>query len=296
MSGLLIAACGRADSPTAPTAAPSPQPAAPIPPPTAVPDAVLVGAGDIAMCGRPEAEETARLLDGIPGTVFTAGDNAYMAGTPAEFAACYEPTWGRHRHRTRPSPGNHDYQTPGAAGYFGYFGPNAGPSGVGYYSYREGAWLVLSLNSQIPAGEGSPQAAWLRQTLAANPTTCTLAYWHYPVFSSGPNGSIGAMRDIWRILLEAGADVVISSHDHLYERFAPQDADGRYDSQHGLRQFTVGTGGAHLYEVKTLRANSEVRGRVHGVLKLTLKAASYDWEFVPIAGRSFVDAGTEHCR
>lgn len=219
-----------------------------------------------------------------------------MSGTPAEFATCYEPTWGRHRHRTRPSPGNHDYQTPGAAGYFGYYGPNAGPAGLGYYSYREGAWLVLSLNSQVPAGAGSAQAAWLRETLAANPTRCTLAYWHHPVFSSGPNGNSGVMRDIWRILQEAGADVVIASHDHLYERFAPQDADGRYDGERGLRQFTVGTGGAQIYEVKALKANSEVRGRVHGVLKLTLKAASYGWVFVPIADQSFVDSGTEQCR
>jgi hypothetical protein len=256
---------------------------------------VLVGAGDIAMCGRPEAEATARLLDQIPGTVFTAGDNAYMSGSPGDFAACYEPTWGRHKPRTRPAPGNHDYQTPGASGYFGYFGANAGPPGLGYYSYREGAWLVLSLNSQVPAGSGSAQAAWLRDTLSANPAPCTLAYWHYPLFSSGPSGNIGVMREIWRMLQEAGADVVIASHDHLYERFGPQDADGRYDPDRGLRQFVVGTGGAHLYEVKALKANSEVRGSAHGVLKLTLKMNSFDWQFVPVAGQSFTDTGTAQC-
>jgi hypothetical protein len=136
---------------------------------------------------------------------------------------------------------------------------------------------------------------WLRDTLSANPAPCTLAYWHYPLFSSGPSGNIGVMREIWRMLQEAGADVVIASHDHLYERFGPQDADGRYDPDRGLRQFVVGTGGAHLYEVKALKANSEVRGSAHGVLKLTLKMNSFDWQFVPVAGQSFTDTGTAQC-
>jgi 3',5'-cyclic AMP phosphodiesterase CpdA len=122
--------------------------------------------------------------------------------------------------RTRPAPGNHEYETQQAAPYYAYFGDNAGPSGLGYYSYRAGAWLVLSLNSNIPADADSPQAAWVRATLAANPTACALAYWHHPLFSSGPNGDTAVMRDIWSILQQGGADVVVTGHDHLYERFA----------------------------------------------------------------------------
>ena len=279
-------------SPPPPLVATQPSPA---PPPVFVPDGLLVGAGDVAMCGVPEAEATAKLLDGIGGTVMALGDLAYPAGAARDFDTCYEPTWGRHKRRTRPAPGNHDYQTALGAPYYAYFGENAGPAGVGYYSYREGAWLILSLNSNVPAGAGSPQASWVRGTLAANPTACTLAYWHHPLFSSGPNGNNSNMRDMWRLLQDAGADVVITAHDHLYERFAPQDADGRADPIGGLRQFTVGTGGAHIYREKIRASNSEVIGTDHGVLKLTLKATSYEWQFVAVAGKSFADFGTGQC-
>ena len=240
-------------------------------------------------------ESTARLLEGIAGTVMALGDLAYPSGSAGNFAACYEPTWGRVKARTRPAPGNHDYETPGAAPYFAYFGENAGPTGLGYYSYRAGAWLVLSLNSNIPATADSPQAAWVRATLASNPTTCTLAYWHHPLFSSGPNGNNARMRDIWSILQQGGADVVVTSHDHLYERFAPQDATGRPDPRRGLREFVAGTGGAHLYAPRAIQPNSEVISSTHGVLKLTLKRDSYEWQFVPIPGKSFSDFGTAAC-
>jgi hypothetical protein len=256
---------------------------------------VLVGAGDIAMCGLPGAAATAALLDTMPGTVFTTGDNAYPDGSARDYEACYAPTWGRHRDRTRPVAGNHEYQTPGAAGYFGYYGGNAGPPGRGYYSYRAGAWLVVALDSNIAAGPGSPQAEWLRATLSAEPSSCTLAYWHHPLFSSGPNGDNGQTRELWRILYDAGAEIVVAGHDHLYERFAPQDADGLADSDRGLRQFVVGTGGAYLYDVRGRRANSETVGAAHGVLRLTLKASSYDWEFVPVPGAAFSDAGSGVC-
>jgi calcineurin-like phosphoesterase family protein len=302
MSQLLLASiavfaagCGGDRAPVSPSPlSATAQPAVPQPP-ALVADAVLVGAGDVAMCGLPEVEATAALLERIPGTVFAAGDLAYPSGSARDFAACYEPTWGRVKHRTRPAPGNHDYETQQAAPYYAYFGESAGPNGQGYYSYREGAWLILSLNSNIPASEGSPQAEWVRATLASNPASCTLAYWHHPVFSSGPNGDNAQMRDMWRILQHAGADVVISAHDHLYERFAPQDAGGRADPQHGIRQFIVGTGGSHLYAQKTLRANSEVISSTHGVLKLTLKADGYDWQFVSIPGKPFTDFGTGQC-
>jgi 3',5'-cyclic AMP phosphodiesterase CpdA len=295
---LFALGCGGDNGPIRPTPA-AEQPVSPgsaVPaPPLIIPDAVLVGAGDVAMCGVPEVELTARLLEGIPGTVMALGDLAYPAGSASDFAACYEPTWGRVKERTRPAPGNHDYETQQGAPYYAYFGENAGPSGLGYYSYRAGAWLILSLNSNIPATPDSPQAAWVRATLAANPTACTLAYWHHPLFSSGPNGDNAVMRDIWTILQHGGADVVVTGHDHLYERFAPQDAGGRADSRRGLREFVVGTGGAHLYSPKAIRPNSEVISSTFGVLKLTLKAQSYEWQFVPIPGKSFTDSGTAQC-
>jgi hypothetical protein len=264
---------------------------------------VLVGAGDIANCdvgGGSGAIVTARLLDRIPGTVFTVGDHAYPSGTPKQFQDCYERSWGRHKARTRPSPGNHDYRTANAKPYFDYFGANAGPEGRGYYSYALGAWHIVSLNSSIAADRRSPQTAWLRQDLSENRTACTLAYWHVPVFSSGPHGSETQaplhMRDVWQVLYEFGADVVINGHDHVYERFAPQDPRGKADPKKGIREFIVGTGGAGLYDVMQVQPNSEVRGnRSYGVLKLTLGAEDYAWEFVAGAGQPLQDSGTSPC-
>lgn len=257
--------------------------------------AVLVGAGDIADCASNGSELTGRLLDRIAGTVFTTGDNAYPAGTADDFRNCYEPTWGRHRDRTRPSPGNHDYQTGDGAPYFEYFGANAGPPGLGYYSYPAGTWHVVALNSEIPAHAGSPQERWLRADLEAHRTQCTAAYWHRPLFSSGPHRDGRQMRDIWRTLYEFGVDVVLSGHDHLYERFAPQDAFGALDPVRGIRQFTVGTGGARPYVPHGLRPNSEVSGTGWGVLALTLLDGGYQWEFVPADGTTFRDAGAATC-
>jgi hypothetical protein len=286
--------CGGGTAPTAPSAL-QPQPVLPLPAPLPiVPDAVVAAAGDVGMCGRAEAAATARLLDDHPGTILALGDLAYPAGSDRDFANCYDPHWGRHRSRTRPAPGNHDYQTAAGAFYYAYFGEHAGPAGRGYYSYREGAWLLISLNSNVPAGPDSAQAAWLRQTLAEDQAPCTLAYWHHPVFSSGPNGNSSEMRHLWSVLQAAGAEVVLAAHDHLYERFAPQDADGRSDRK-GLRQFTVGTGGAYLYEVKTVRPNSELRLTAHGVLKLTLKADGYDWQFIGVPGSPGSDFGSDAC-
>jgi 3',5'-cyclic AMP phosphodiesterase CpdA len=258
---------------------------------------VLVGAGDIALCGGDlaNAEATSRLLDGIGGTVFTAGDNTQTAGTAQEFRDCYEPTWGRHKARTRPAPGNHDYQTANGAPYFEYFGQAAGPAGLGYYSYNVGAWHIVSLNGNVPMNSGSAQSAWLRQDLEANRTACTLAYWHQPLFSSSTNGNTPASRDAWKVLYEFGAEIVINGHDHLFERFAPQDPSGRLDVANGIRQFTVGTGGVYLYKVVHLQPNSEVQASAHGVLKLTLHANGYDWQFVPVAGGSFSDIGSGSC-
>jgi hypothetical protein len=257
---------------------------------------VLVGAGDIATCDSSGPVATALLLDGIAGTVFTAGDNAYPSGTDAEFANCYHPTWGRHKARTRPTAGNHEYFTPEAAGYFNYFGAAAGVRGQGYYSYELGMWHVIALNSNIPVTAGSPQERWLRADLAAASKLCVLAYWHHPLFNSGTeHGNESFVRPLWDALHEHGGDVVVVSHEHVYERFAPQRPDGTADPATGIRQFTVGTGGGTIYEFGTPLPNSQARGLSRGVLKLTLRDVGYDWEFIPIAGESFTDSGSGAC-
>ena len=255
---------------------------------------MIAGAGDIGVCGSDGQRQTAALLDTIDGIVFTAGDNAYSNGTRQEFLDCYDPWWGRHKPRTRPTPGNHDYGTPGAADYFAYFGASAGPAGRGYYSFTAGAWLVVSLNSNIAAGNGSAQLAWLRSELTSQPTRCVAAIWHHPLASSGPHGSDARMREVWRTLMEFSADVVITGHDHIYERFAPLDADA-FPSANGIREFVVGTGGAEPYAFAQLKAGSEARASTWGVLKLTLRSDSYDWEFVPTSG-GFRDQGSAACR
>lgn len=273
-----------------PAPGPTPTPTPP-PPPVVQQTAVFVGAGDIGWCGSTAPRATADLLDRTDGVIFTTGDHAYPSGTEAQFRDCYDPAWGRLRGRTRPSPGNHDYETPGASPYYSYFGASAGPAGQGYYSYDLGAWHIVSLNS-ITAS--SAQARWLRQDLASVTAKCTLAYWHDPVFSSGPNGNQPQMREVWRILHEAGADVIVNGDDHLYERFAPQDPDGRREPL-GIRQFTVGTGGAPLHAVQSIQPNSEIRSSTFGVLRFTLKPDGYEWEFMPIPGESFRDSGAGEC-
>ena len=260
--------------------------------------AVLVGAGDIAFCDRPVpgAERTSRLLDDIPGTVFTSGDNVYEHGTLEEYQTCYERTWGRHRWRTRPVPGNHEYATPNASGYFEYFGDLAGPAGLGYYAYDLGDWRVLALNSNVPASPGSAQYEWVRQDLETNRHRCTLAIWHYPVFSSGHDTNIPVMKPIWALLDANGAEVVISGHAHSYERLAPLDQNGTRDDELGIRSFVVGTGGAYFTNLVQQAPNSEVfQNHTLGVLKLTLRTDSYDWRFVPVAGGTFADSGSGLC-
>ncbi len=283
----------------------TPATAEPSPTPTPVPDPILVGAGDIALCGSGGDEATAQLLDaifsgGTHGNVFTAGDNVYNSGTASEFADCYEPTWGRHKGRTKPAPGNHDYLTGGASGYFGYFGAAAGDPSKGYYSYNLGSWHIIVVNSNCSEVDGcdagSPQEQWLRADLAANPAACTLAYWHHPRFSSGLHGSSTLTQAIWQALYDYGAEVVVNGHDHDYELFAPQDPNGEPDPQVGIRQFVVGTGGKSHYSFGVPIANSEVRnGDTYGVLKMTLHSTSFDWEFVPVAGKTFSDSGSQSC-
>jgi hypothetical protein len=265
-------------------------------------DPVFVGAGDIASCSSSGDEATANLLDGIAGTVYTLGDNVYDNGTATEYANCYNPTWGRHIARTMPSPGNHEYNTLNATGYYGYFGAAAGDPSKGYYSFDLGDWHIIVLNSNlscdvIGCAAGSPQEQWLRADLAANSKFCTLAYWHHPRFNSGASpGNNIEMAPFWNALYEYNADVILNGHEHVYERFAPQTPSAVADPDHGIRQFTVGTGGRSHYSFGTIQPNSERReGNTYGVLKLTLHATGYDWQFVPVAGASFTDSGSGTC-
>jgi hypothetical protein len=278
---------------------PSPSPPLPQPPPATplTSSVTIVGAGDIAGCSTSGDEETARLLDEFPeATVFTLGDNAYPDGTASQFANCYGPSWGHHKARTRPSPGNHDYDASGASGYFGYFGASAGDPGKGYYSYDLGDWHIISLNSNVSMSAGSAQEKWLRADLAANPKQCTLAHWHHPRFSSAKHGNSSSTQPLWQALYDAGADVVLAAHDHSYERFAPQTPGGAADPIRGIRSFVVGTGGRSHSALNSRQLNSEVFDQsTFGVLRLTLFASGYAWEFVPVAGANFTDSGTGQC-
>jgi hypothetical protein len=257
---------------------------------------VLLAAGDIARCDSDGDEATARLLDSLPGTVLTLGDNVYRSATRAVFAACYHSSWGRHRARTRPAPGNHDYRVRNAASYFAYFGAAAGPPGRGYYSFDVAGWHVISLNSNVDLHPDSRQLRWLRADLAAHPSRCTLAYWHHARFSSGEHGHADHIAPLWRALYEAGVDVVLQGHDHSYERFAPLNADGQRDADRGIRSFVVGTGGAPLRGFRSIAPGSEVRyNGGHGVLKLSLQPEGYEWEFVAAGDTGFSDRGVGRC-
>ena len=263
--------------------------------------AILVGAGDIADCKNlTGAEATAKLLDQISGTVMAVGDLAYPDGSKENFV-CYDKTWGRARSRTRPAPGNHEFHSSGATPYFDYFGKLAGDPKTGYYSYELGSWHIIVLNSECKdvggCEAGSPEEKWLRADLASHPVACTLAYWHKPLFSSGSaHGNDLTMKPLWDALYEANADVVVNGHDHDYERFAPQTPDGALDPGRGIREFVVGTGGKNHRPFSEPKPNSEVRGATaFGVLKLTLKPKSYDWQFIPEEGKTFTDAGRGVC-
>jgi hypothetical protein len=279
---------------------------------------IFAVAGDIACdpsssryrngLGTPEAcrqKDTSDLLldpSAFPtlAAVLTVGDNQYENATLAAYLSSYELSWGRVKAKTHPTPGNHEYGTTGAAGYYDYFGAAAGDRSKGYYSFDLGRWHLIALNSNCDevggCGRKSPQTKWLRADLAASSAACTLAYWHHPRFSSGPHGSSTAYRELWKALQTANADLVVVGHDHDYERFAPQNADGVVDAARGIREFVVGTGGKSLYPFAGRAANSEVRQwTTFGVLKLTLRARGYDWRFVPVAGNAFTDSGSASC-
>jgi hypothetical protein len=279
--------------------APSPTPTTSSPPPSSG-DPVLVGAGDIANCGTAGDEATASLLDGITGTVMAIGDTAYPDGTASDYTNCYQPSWGRHKARTRPATGNHEYHTSGAAGYFNYFGASAGDPTKGYYSFDLGNWHVVALNSNcsvVSCSAGSTQEQWLRNDLAASTKPCTVAYWHHPRYTSGSShGPNTSVKPLYQALYDNNAEAIVTGHNHQYERFAPMDANGALDTARGIRNFTAGMGGTGLGGFGTIQPNSEARNSsTWGVLKLTLHANSYDWQFVPEAGKTFTDSGTTAC-
>lgn len=282
---LVVAHCG-SDAPTSPTR-PGP------PPPAGGRTAVFSGAGDIGYCDSPGVVQTGRLIATTPGEVFVAGDAAYPHGSTANFLACFHPHWGHALDRIRPVPGNHEYDTPNAAGYFDYFGAAAGPRGAGYYHFVLGEWLILMINSNIPAQSGTPQYEFVRQTLLTQQHRCQMAVWHHPVFSSGPNGPSVFMRAIYALLDEHDVDVVVNGHEHYYERFSRQDAQGRATDT-GIRQFIVGTGGAPLYDFVTMAPNSARRISTYGIVKFTLRPDGYEWEFIDTAG-GIGDTGLTPC-
>jgi uncharacterized repeat protein (TIGR01451 family) len=269
---------------------------------SANPPEVLVGAGDIAECATTDDEATASLLDGIAGTVFTTGDNAYENGSSSDYQNCYDPSWGRHKARTRPVPGNHEYNTSGAAGYFNYFGAAAGEAGKGYYSYDLGDWHIIALNNYVPMNAGSEQNNWLQADLAATTQPCKLAYYHEPLYSSsGGSGSGGittnSIRPLFQTLYDGGVDVVLNGHRHFYERLAPMNPDGELDIEQGIRVFVVGTGGASILNPNNAFPLSEVRfgNNTFGVMKLYLYSDSYAWKFIPVPGKTLSDTGFYAC-
>jgi hypothetical protein len=275
---------------------------------------VIAAAGDISCA--PTSRAGCRQLDTAlalgfaePDVVLALGDTQYEAGELANYVSMYGPSWGRYKAITRPTVGNHEYGTPGAAGYFDYFnGPGratgpAGERGRGYYSFDLGAWHVIALNSNCrEAGgcqAGSPQEVWLRVDLQSIDSLCTLAFFHQPLFSSGQNGPSPEVRPLWQALYDFNADVILNGHDHDYERFAPQTPQGVADMQRGIRQFVVGTGGYSLTRFGSPLRNSEVRhDQSFGVLRMELLPESYAWEFLAAPGgegSTFTDTGGQRC-
>lgn len=283
---------------------------APAASPTRSDGVTVFAAGDIADCSRMRASETGAagtadlIAAGIAldpaSMVLALGDTTYPVGLPAEYNDCYAPTWGRFKSRTLPAPGNHEYYTAGAPGYFGYFGDAAGPAQRGYYSTEVGAWHVLSLNSNLKAAAATAQLAWLTEDLAAlrrrTPSGCVLAFWHHPVYSSGGHGNNAWMRGVWQALLEAHVDLVLSAHDHDYERFAPQDAGANRDDRNGIRSFVVGTGGAELSPYTATKPHSEAQHNTsHGVLRLKLQPGGYEWAYLTLDQPAPRDTGSARC-
>jgi hypothetical protein len=270
-----------------------------------------VGLGTVDACHMLQTSDLLMKMD--LSAIAVLGDLQYEDSTYDKILRSFHPTWGRLKNLMKPTVGNHEYRVPGAAGYFDYFnGPGvfdgpAGPRDKGYYSYDLGDWHVVVLNSQCshPTSDnpykndcaiGSPQERWLRADLAANDERCTLAYWHHPLVSSGLVGYNGAVQPLYQALYDNGADVLLTGHDHGYERFAPMGANLARDAARGVRQFVVGSGGKNHEDQEGVQPNSEVReNNTFGVLKLSLRRSGYLWEFMPETGAPFKDAGANAC-
>lgn len=269
------------------------------PPVDGAEETAIIAAGNIGDCTSDGDEATAAIVAQLDGIVATLGDTTYPAGREESFADCYDPTWGPFIDRTRPVLGNHDYGTADAAAYFAYFGDRGGEPGKGWYSYSVGSWHVVGLNSvcdEVGCGTGSEQLEWLANDLQSSNADCLLAYWHHPRFSSGSIGSDARMSPAWRMLQEAGAEVVLSGHAHHYERLAPQDDRGTQRAD-GIRQFVVGTGGTHLHPVGSVLLNSEaIVAERHGVLHLELEPEAYRWRFLAVGEAAPLDEGHNECR
>ncbi|HUR00191.1 MAG TPA: metallophosphoesterase [Gemmatimonadaceae bacterium] len=305
---ILLSACSRGEQ--EPTRAPS---KAGIEEAALAGGVVMIGAGDIAVCDKNRDEETAQLVDSLltvedaaktQSVVVTIGDNAYPSGSRGvdeDFPRCFSPSWGKGRimERIHPSPGNHDYDSGSLQPYIDFFGKKVGPNGS-YYSFDVGEWHVISLDSELYYLDDDhkrqhAQEEWLHNDLGANRKPCALAYFHRPRFSSGEHGDTHRMKALWDELYAAGADVILNGHEHHYERFAPQNPDGRPDPKNGIVEFIVGTGGAALRGVDEIADNSvaHIHGR-YGVLKLTLGQGAYQHAFIDTDGRVW-DVGTGRC-
>lgn len=272
----------------------------PVEPPGPLPAETILVAGNIATCGTTNDEATATLLESLSGTVFALGDNAFPDGSAAAYRDCYDPSWGRHKARTYAALGNHEYNLGNAAASFDYFGSRAGPRELGYYSLDLGNWhvVVLNVNDAVSFEEGSAQDQWLQADLAANSKVCTIAFWHNPrFFSSNTLGwtSNAFITTLWERLYDAGVDLVVNGHQHHYERFPPMTPTGSPDEARGIRQFNAGTGGESTEMPVAIAQHSEVRSDAFGILRLTLDAGTYAWEFVPVVSGQFSDSGTGTC-
>ncbi len=283
----------------------------------------ILAVGDIVSCSRPEgiqgdfttllswvglnqpldkskvaAVETVELINNWPNApVLALGDIVYSSGTPYEFANCFDPIWGVLNDRTLPTPGNHEYYTPAAYAYFDYWGAQAGPERRGYYAIRYKNWLMLSLNSEVPANENSPQGSWLAQTLASSAEDCIIAFFHRPAYSLQERKNIGSERELFAKLESAGADIVLNGHNHFYERTYPLNADGRIDPENGILSFIVGTGGRGgpaQMDLSSITARA-IFGE-QGVLRVDLNESSFEWAFHVIGGGVVLDEGRRDCK
>ena len=259
----------------------------------------IVAAGDIASLTNSEHYETAKLIDQIkPDHILTVGDNQYDSGTLAEFKAHYDKSWGKYKSITHPATGNHEWED-NLNGYKSYFGAQAYPQGKPYYSWEAGDFHFVSFDSQklYDTGSDSTQLNWLKADLAANTKACVVGYWHHPRFNSGEYGDKSVMAPLWNAFADAKADLVLSGHDHHYERLKPLSKSGSVDEANGMRAAIVGIGGDYLYDNVKPRAGVEKWfADSHGVMKLTISGRTYSWEVIDTAGTVRDKAGPYTCR